>query len=366
MNNNTNTPIDNPFVGPIDPDNTPELPDLPDPDEIGSQTPLEFILGIVSNPYIQRILISIIIVVVIYFLRLIINRIIHKRLSTDIKKYHKIRKLISYISFIIGIFAIGSLWLRFFNQVMTTIGLISAGIAFIFKEALTNLAGWFFIVWRKPFQIGDRIQVSNVSGDVIDIRLFQITLMEIRNWVDADQSTGRIIHIPNSKVFTTEIANYGKGFKFIWNELPVTVTFESDWKKAKEILLEIINRHAEGLSKSAEEKLMEASRRYMIFYTKLTPIVYTKVIDIGVTLTIRYLCSPRRRRTSESVIWEDILTLFHKTPGITFAYPTQRFFYNPAEGKIRNVPTPEDIVQIPLHPDESDSNKKKENDNNNK
>lgn len=348
MNNNNNYIKDNTSLfGPFLPENS-DLPDLPEPEEITSQTPLEFIQSIINNPYVQRILITIIIIVAIYFIRLIINRIIHKRLASDIKKYHKIRKLISYISFIVSLLAIGSVWLRFFNQVMTTIGLISAGVAFIFKEALTNLAGWFFIVWRKPFHIGDRIQISEVSGDVIDIRLFQISLMEIRNWVDADQSTGRIIHIPNSKVFTTEVANYGKGFKFIWNEIPVTVTFESNWRKAKKELMEIINKHAEELSKSAEEKLMEASRRYMIFYKKLTPIVYTKVIDIGITLTIRYLCNPRKRRTSESIIWEDILDLFDKSSDITFAYPTQRFFYNPSEGKIKSsYPSKKDIFETP-------------------
>ena len=67
-------------------------------------------------------------------------------------------------------------------------------------------------------------------------RIFMFTLMEIGNWVDADQSTGRVIHIPNGKVFKEVLANYSKGFQYIWNEIPVLVTFESNWKKAKEIL----------------------------------------------------------------------------------------------------------------------------------
>src|SRR5207247_865051 len=93
-----------------------------------------------------------------------------------------------------------------------------------------------FILWRRPFEVGDRVQIGPHAGDVIDLGLFQFTLNEIGAWVNADQSTGRIIHVPNGKVFTDPVANYNKGFRYIWNEVPVVVTFESDWRKAKQIL----------------------------------------------------------------------------------------------------------------------------------
>jgi small-conductance mechanosensitive channel len=188
-------------------------------------------------------------------------------------------------------------------------------------------------MWRRPFEVGDRIQIGNLAGDVIDLRIFQFTLMEIGGWVDADQSTGRVVHIPNGKVFTEAQANYHKGFQYIWNEIPVLITFESNWIKAKEILYQIGNKHAEHLSESAEQRIKEASRKFMIFYTKLTPTVYTTVKDSGVRLTIRYICEPRRRRDSEQAIWEDILKEFAKYSDIDFAYPTQRFFNNVLEGK---------------------------------
>jgi small-conductance mechanosensitive channel len=211
--------------------------------------------------------------------------------------------------------------------------LITAGLAIALRDPLVNLAGWVFIIWRKPFVVGDRIQIGNNSGDVIDVRIFQFTLMEIGNWVDAEQSTGRIMHIPNGKIFNEVQANYTTGFNYIWNEIPVLVTFESDWKKAKGILTSIINKDAEHLSGTAEEKIKEASRKFMIFYTKLTPIVYISVKDSGVMLTIRYFCDPRRRRESEEKIWEDILIEFSKCDNIDFAYPTQRFYNNLREGK---------------------------------
>jgi small-conductance mechanosensitive channel len=124
-------------------------------------------------------------------------------------------------------------------------------------------------------------------------------------------------------VFTQAQSNYSAGFKFIWNELPVLVTFESNWNLAKEILQKIVINHAEALSVDAEKKIIEASKKYMIFYQYLTPTVYTSVQDSGVLLTMRYVCEPRKRRGSEHTIWEDVLK--------EFAYPTQRFYKRSAE-----------------------------------
>src|SRR5256886_4889435 len=195
------------------------------------------------------------------------------------------------------------------------------------------LAGWAFILWRRPFEVGDRVQIGPHAGDVIDLGLFQFTLNEIGAWVQADQSSGRIIHVPNGKVFTDPVANYNKGFRYIWNEVPVLVTFESDWRKAKQILTKIAVKHAEHLTAQAEHDLLAASQQYLINYRKLTPIVYTKVVDSGVQLTIRYLIEPRKRRGTEHAIWEDILTEFAATPDIDLAYHTVRGFKNTDEGK---------------------------------
>ena len=150
------------------------------------------------------------------------------------------------------------------------------------------MAGWVFINTRTPFQVGDRVQIDNHTGYIIDIRLFQFTILEVGNWVDADQSTGRIIHIPNSAVFKQSQANYSRGFQYIWNEIPILLTFESNWKIAKTILEKIGNEHAELISKPAKRRIKEAAKKYLLTYTHLTPIVYTSVRDSGVLLTIRY------------------------------------------------------------------------------
>lgn len=280
----------------------------------------------------QKLLASALIILVIWMLRRLAITVVH-RWTDDVRVRYRWRKSTSYAGFAFAVILIGSVWANAFRSIGTFLGLVSAGLAIALKDLVVNLAGWVFIVWRRPFEVGDRIQIADYRGDVIDLRIFQFSLMEIGNWVDADQSTGRVVHVPNGKVLTDVLANYTKGFRYIWNEMAVLVTFESNWQKAKAALENIAHQHATHLTETAEHQIKEVSRRFMIFYNKLTPIVYTSVVDNGVLLTIRYLCDPRERRGTAQAIWEDILVVFGQFDDVDFAYPTRRFYDNRLEGK---------------------------------
>jgi small-conductance mechanosensitive channel len=275
---------------------------------------------------------SIFVILIIVLIQRLIKKILLTKVQ-DIRVRYQWQKISLYLSVFLIIFFLINTWLNIFGSVATFLGLISAGIAIALKDPLVNMVAWFFILIRKPFSVGDRIQIGKISGDVIDIRLFQFSVNEIGNWVDADQSTGRIVHIPNGIVFIEPQANYTAGFDYIWSEMPVLLTFESNWKKAKIILSEILDNHGLSLSNEAEKQIKEAAKKFLIFYTKLTPIVYTSVKDSGVMLTLRFMCNPRERRNVEEKIWEDILTKFAECDDIDFAYPTQRFYNNLTEGK---------------------------------
>ncbi len=279
-----------------------------------------------------KLLLSIILIFSLYGIRIFAINIIFKK-TLDPKDRYTWKNGIKNTYYVLLILSLGAIWVDRIGSLATFLGLVTAGLAIALQDPIVNLAGWFFLVVRKPFKIGDRIEIGGVAGDVIDVRFFQFTINEINNWVDADQSTGRIIHIPNGRIFKEPQANFTQGFLYIWNEMSVTVTFESNWEKAKGSLETIVKRHAESLSKQAERKLLEASEKFMIFYTSLTPIVYTSVEDSGVKLTLRYLVNPRKRRGTEHIIWEDILKSFAKEDDIDFAYPTQRIYYNLKEGK---------------------------------
>lgn len=280
--------------------------------------------------------------VIIFFLWLfwmIAVRVVFRR-TEDVRIRYRWRKILTYISVIFGIFIVGRVWFRGVQSIATFLGLLSAGLAIALKDIVADVAGWIYIIWRRPFEVGDRIQIGTTAGDVIDIGVFQFTLLEIGNWVNADHSTGRMVQIPNLVVFTQPLSNYSKGFEYIWNEVPVIVTFESDWKKAKAILQELASKHLAQSDKKAEKQIRDTSKQYMIFYSALIPTVYTSVDAIGVMLTIRYLCEPRRRRETEQIIWERILEEFAGCDDVDFAYPTRRVFANPLEGKAGTKPAP--------------------------
>ncbi len=285
---------------------------------------LETTIGI--TPVNQlKIFISIIIIILLWGLKIIILRFVWKHIK-EVKIRYQWKRTISVFIPTIGILMIGAVWLSVFKQFGAFLGLFSAGLAIALKDPLVNLTGWLFILTRKPFTVGDRVQIGEHAGDVIDIRLFQFTILEIGNWVAADQSTGRMIHFPNGKVFTESQANYSAGFEYIWHEIPVLITFESDWKLAKTILQNIVSEKAEHLTESAKKEIFEASKSYMIYYKNLSPIVYTTAKDSGVLLTMRYLCNPRKRRGSENEMWEEILNQFAQHKSIDLAYPTTRFY----------------------------------------
>jgi small-conductance mechanosensitive channel len=288
-------------------------------------------LGI--SPELQlRIFATLGTVVGLWVLHKLILALVYRRVHDPWSRY-RWRKSLTYVFMVAGIIIVGRMWFAGVQALATFFGLLSAGLAIALKEPVSNLAGWAFIMWRRPFEVGDRVQIGAHAGDVIDLGVFQFTLNEIGAWVQADQSTGRIIHVPNGKVFTDPVANYNKGFRYIWNEVPVVVTFESDWRKAKHILGKIALKHAEHLTAQAEQELLAASQQYLINYRKLTPIVYTNVVDYGVQLTIRYLIEPRKRRGTEHAIWEDILTEFADCEDIDLAYHTTRSFKYTEEGK---------------------------------
>ena len=268
------------------------------------------------------------IIVVRRLVLLVVDRAVH-----DPRARYNWRKTSGYVAFAVAAVVVADIWLAGFARLGTFLGLLSAGVAIALKDPLTNIAGWFFIIWRRPFQVGDRIEIGSRAGDVIDIRIFQFSMLEIGRWVDADQSTGRILHVPNSKVFTDSLANSTIDFPFIWEEVAVLVTFESDWRAARVILRAACERNCSPFVDEARAYLARATRKWFIVYSKLEPIVYTNVRDSGVLLTARFLCPPRQRRSTQDAVWSDVLDGFGGRSDIDFAYPTTRFYDNVAEGK---------------------------------
>ena len=270
-----------------------------------------------------NIVVSVLIILVVFFVRRGVLAIVHRQVD-DTEVRYRWAKVTSNVAFVIAVLFLVQVWFTALQSLGTFLGLLSAGLAIALRDLVANMAGWGFITWRKPFDVGDRIQIGEHAGDVVDRRLFQFTIMEIGNWVDADQSTGRLIHIPNQRVFSEPLANYVAGFPYLWNEVKVLLTFESNWRKARALVLELAEDLTVDITAEATRPQNRGEPRFLIRYRKLTPVVYLSTKDSGILLTLRYLSRPRERRGSSSEIWERLLDMVEEHPDIALAYPTQR------------------------------------------
>jgi small-conductance mechanosensitive channel len=262
-----------------------------------------------------RLLKTLVAFVVIWGLYQILKRAFINNIEDPMSRY-RWRKVAQYLFLFLGVVALALIWSANYESLATFLGLLSAGLAIALREPLTDLVGWVFILSRKPFAVGDRVQIGTHTGDVIDIGMFDFSLMEVGNWVEAEQSTGRILHIPNSQIFTTALANYTAGYGAIWNEVQVVLTPASNWEKARRLLEVIAAQYTEPLDQSVQERLRKADSHYMIQAGRLQPTVYMSVIPRGIALTLRYLCEPRKRRDSTQQLWQLILEAFAAHPDI--------------------------------------------------
>jgi small-conductance mechanosensitive channel len=278
-----------------------------------------------EDPVVQKLVVSIVVVIIAYIFNFWIIKLINSKME-NLKWKHQTRRYTYYITTLVTILIMLFIWMKRPESLTTYLGFLSAGLALALHQVILNIVGWILIILRRPFDLGDRIEWGGTRGDVIDIQLFHTTLLEIGNWVEDDQSTGRIVNMPNSAVFKDLLFNSTHGFDYLWNELNILITFESDREKAKEIILDVANNECEKIQKEAKQKIRKMAKRYMIKYTKFSPITYIDIKDSGVQITLRYLTSVRGKRMIQSRIYENILDSFVQENNINLAYPTWRIY----------------------------------------
>ncbi|HSF86374.1 MAG TPA: mechanosensitive ion channel domain-containing protein [Acidimicrobiia bacterium] len=272
-----------------------------------------------------KLIASIAVIGILAISRWLVLRAVQRRFEETWVAY-RARKVATITATIVGLAIFAWIWIDAFNDVATFLGLLSAGIAIALADVLKNIAGWVYVLSRRPFRVGDRIEIGSTKGDVVDIRLFRFSLMEVGNWVQAEQSTGRLVHVPNGLLFNEQVANYTEGFAYIWSEIPVLVTFESDRRLARRMIEHAVRDNVPDVEHKAGSRIRETARNYHIKIGALTPIVYLTVQDSGVLLTARFLCDARNQRGITERIWEAILDGLDREPAVELAYPTVRTF----------------------------------------
>jgi small-conductance mechanosensitive channel len=211
-----------------------------------------------------------------------------------------------------------SIWFDDPTRLATALGLVTAGLAFALQKVVTAVAGYFVILRGKTFNVGDRIVMGGVRGDVIALGFTQTTIMEmgqpppVQNadpamWVQSREYTGRVVTVTNAKIFDEPIYNYTRDFPYIWEELVLPITYASDRDRAEHILLEAAERHTVPISDLSQEALQEMQRRYVLPLADMKPKVYYRLTDNWLELTVRFIVKDHGIRGLKDAMSRDIL-----------------------------------------------------------
>lgn len=261
-----------------------------------------------SDHYLVLLAKSIIYLLILRIISKLIILLCTRKMKTS-RKVFMFNQNVSIIINIITFLTLFIVWEPYLENIITIISFISAGITIAIREIILNLFAGIFIKMRKPFKIEDRISIDGVIGDVVVINALSFKILEVRERENGEQSSGLIINIPNSFIFSRTLKNYNTAFKYIWDELTVKIPLDSDVEKSKKILLDIVenNEIISSIPKKMDRAIHNASMEYRIYYNHLAPIIYTKVFDGHIELTARFLVHPKKSRIVEDDIWSKLL-----------------------------------------------------------
>ncbi|MDE3740836.1 mechanosensitive ion channel domain-containing protein [Maribacter polysaccharolyticus] len=259
-----------------------------------------------------RLLIWIVFIVLcIGFLR----KLAKKRIE-NINLRYKAQKGIEVIGYllIISLFII-SFTMESVKDYTVIIGLFTAGLTFTLQELILSVAGSFYIFFVRVYKPGDRIEINNIKGDVIDIDSIYTTIMEMGEWVSSDNYSGRIVKISNAFVFKGPIKNYSMDFPFVWDELNILVTFDSNLEMAKKIILEKASELLSDYTDKSKSRWAKMVERYYLEDAKLDPTLAIGLTDNWITVNLRYITDYKLRRITKNRLFDNIAQGISLTDG---------------------------------------------------
>jgi small-conductance mechanosensitive channel len=216
------------------------------------------------------------------------------------------------------VFGVASIWFDDPTTLTTGLGLVTAGLAFALQKVVTAVAGYLVILRGKTFNVGDRIAMGGVRGDVIALGFTQTTIMEMGQppavqgadpamWVQSRQYTGRVVTVSNAKIFDEPVYNYTHEFPYLWEEMSLPIHYTADRDRAERVLLDVVGRHAVRSDELDAAAIDELKRRYFLDRLGTQPRVYYRLTDNWLELTVRFVVRDRGIREVKDAISRDLL-----------------------------------------------------------
>jgi small-conductance mechanosensitive channel len=274
------------------------------------------------NLYLEKAFYTFLALAVIYFVfRIALEQAIVRTIR-DAKTRYSIRKATSILYVLVFILVLIRIWVEDSQALIVSYGLIGAGIAIALQDLFKNFVGGILIFSTGTYRVGDRVEIEGHYGDVIDIGLMFTTLLEMRGWVDGDQATGRLTVVPNGRVISGVINNYTKDHSFIWEEIALPITYDSDWKDAVSRFTRIVTEETREITLHAEKEMSGIMNRYYLSKRSVEPAIYVRLTDNWINLSIRYIALARERRVLQDRIFRKILQEVHDAKNIKIASET--------------------------------------------
>ena len=251
-----------------------------------------------------------------YFLKsiqIILDKFLLKYFNNNKKQYFGIKKNHVFFHFIFVVCLI-IFWSKDLKNMITMITFVSTAFTLVLKDFILNLFAGIYIKVKRVINLEDRILIHDVKGDVINLSALNFEILEVNDKDKGEQSSGIVTVVPNSYVLTYPVKNYNKAFKYIWEEINIDVPIDTDIKKVKGILYKIVNENdiIKRIPQKMEKQMDQASSEYRIYYNQFKPIIYTKIVDQHIRLSVRYLMHPKKSRVVEDYIWLKIINQFKK------------------------------------------------------
>ncbi|WP_082949092.1 mechanosensitive ion channel family protein [Aliarcobacter skirrowii] len=283
---------------------------------------------------VEKIL-DILLIIFIFFVVTFLVKLALKKYFLQSENYYIVNKVINFTLFILIVMVLLFSYIDNVAYLVTILGFASAGIAIALKDWFMSIFGWMVIVTSGFIQVGDRIRVTKgdveTVGDVLDISLFKITVKEDVTLVSymKNRRAGRIFFVPNNYIFSELIANYSHSeLKTVWDGIDITLTFDSNHKKAQKIIREILKHYSKGYSDITRKQLSKMRNKYQLRATGVEPRVFTFIEPYGVVISGWYLTNSFAALVLRSTISTEILDAFMKEDDINIAYPTQQININ--------------------------------------
>jgi small-conductance mechanosensitive channel len=275
-----------------------------------------------SYIYLTKLFYTALVLLICYIIfKIILQQIILARIQDDKTRY-SLKRITSIIYLLTFIVIALTIWVDNIGALLVSYGIMAAVAAFALQDFFKNFAGGLSLFFTGIYRVGDRIEVNSKIGDVIDIGLLYTTLLETDEWIKGDQATGRLSIMPNSFVLTNIVNNYTKDHPYIWDEILIPITYDSDRKEALKVIEKVVEVETREDTEKSEISISKLTDKYYFTKRSTGPTVYVNLTDNWIAFNVRYITEVRQRRIVKDKLNRKILVEFENTNNIKIASET--------------------------------------------